>query len=719
MLSLRIAWLAASVVLVAHESAGSMQESPPQDDDTEEQTQTTPSFNDTIVVSVSRLQERLVNAPASVSVLSSESIESSSAQNYGDLLRPIPGVSVVQLSARDVNVASRAQNGAIATSQLALVDGRTVYQDFFGFVSWDLLPIQISEIDQIELIRGPVSAVWGANAMTGVVNVITKRPRDMEGTTVSVGFGGFDRSVKDEEMDSGSLFFLNATHARAVNDRFAFKVSTGIFTQHPLARPVGNIANEFETPYPSFTNQGSTQPKLDVRFDYDFAEPDAPANRVHRLEFGGGYAGIEGIIYTGIGPFDIQRRTFLGYGKMNYQRESFKLNVFVNALDGGAPALLVADIDEEPLIFLFKNRTFDVEVSDFRTLGDRHLLSFGGNFRHNDFDLSLAPLGDSRDEGGAYVQDEIFFSEHFRWIVGGRIDKFDVLERVVFSPRTAILLKPTPEHTFRLSFNRAFRAPSFVNNFLDTTFLNAIDLGERDPDFEGETFLFPVDALGSDKLNQESLTAYELGYTGAFGDRTFVSAAFYLNQTRDIILFTQTQSYDSENPPPGWPLDPEVLDELKDEGMDLSSELAFQNFDRVRDRGIELSVQTRINASLNAFANYTWQDDPEPRGFDVSELNLPPSHRFNVGFDFTYGRYFGNVSVNYVDNAFWQDVLGVRFHGPTEPYWLTNAGFGVHWEDGKLTTVINVTNLTNNEVQQHVLGDIFQRQIVGELRFRF
>ena len=707
MLLLRIAWVTASLALA-------VEESPPRDEDTEEQTQTTPSFDDTIVVSVSRLQERLVNAPASVSVLSSESIESSPAQNYGDLLRAIPGVSVVQLSARDINVASRAQNGAIVTSQLALVDGRTVYQDFFGFVSWDLLPIQTSEIDRVELIRGPVSAVWGANAMTGVVNVITKRPRDMEGTTVSLGFGGFDRSVKDKEMDSGSLFFLNATHARAVNDRFAFKVSAGIFTQHPLARPVGKIPPDFETPYPSFTNQGSTQPKLDVRFDYDFAEPDAPANRVHRLEFGGGYAGTEGIIYTGIGPFDIQRRTFLGYGKMNYQRESFKLNVFVNVLDGGAPALLVADIDEKTLIFLFKNRTFDVEVSDFRTLGDRHLLSFGGNFRHNDFDLSLAPRGDSRDEGGAYVQDEIFFSEHFRWIVGGRIDKFDVLGRVVFSPRTAILLKPTPEHTFRLSFNRAFRAPSFVNNFLDTTFLNPINLGKFDPDFEGKTFLVPVNALGRHDLNEESLTAYELGYTGVFGDRTFVSAAFYLNQTRDIILFTPTESYDSENPPPGWPLDPDEL-----EGMGLSSELAFQNRGRVRDRGIELSVQTRINASLNAFANYTWQHDPEPRDVEVSELNLPPNHRFNVGLDFTYGRYFGNVSVNYVDNAFWQDVLDVRFHGPTEPYWLTNAGFGVHWEGGKLTTVINVTNLANSEVQQHVLGDIIQRQIVGELRLRF
>ena len=228
----------------------------------------------------------------------------------------------------------------------------------------------------------------------------------------------------------------------------------------------------------------------------------------------GGIAGNEGIIHTGTGPFDIQAGTFLGYGKLNYQRGNFKLNVFTNILDGEAPALLVADASGEPILFRFANRTFDVELSDSRALGDKNLLSYGGNFRHNSFDLSLAPRGDSRDEFGVYIQDEIFFSEWLSWIIGGRVDKFDVLQRVVFSPRTALLLKPAPNHALRLSFNRAFRAPSFFNNFLDTVFLSGIDLGAIDPRLDGELFNFPVAALGSEMLNEESLTAYEIGYTG-------------------------------------------------------------------------------------------------------------------------------------------------------------------------------------------------------------
>ncbi len=254
----------------------------------EEQEEERPSYQEVVVVSVSRLEEQLVNAPASVSVVSSEVIEVSPAQNYGDLLRTVPGLNVIQLSARDINVASRAQTGTIVTSQLALVDGRTVYQDFLGFVMWDLIPIQTAEIDQIEVIRGPVSAVWGANAMTGVVNIITKAPRDMQRTTLTVGYGGFDRAVEGREEDSGALLSLGATHAHAVNDRLAYKLSAGVLTQDPFPRPAGIVPNPTQTPYPAFTNPGSTQPKFDFRLDYDIPAPSQDPTLVRKWVVGAG-----------------------------------------------------------------------------------------------------------------------------------------------------------------------------------------------------------------------------------------------------------------------------------------------------------------------------------------------------------------------------------------------------------------------------------------------
>jgi outer membrane receptor protein involved in Fe transport len=195
-------------------------------------------------------------------------------------------------------------------------------------------------------------------------------------------------------------------------------------------------------------------------------------------------------------------------------------------------------------------------------LRKRDLRASSANFRHNHFNLSFAPRGTARDEGGAYVQDTVFFSEHVRWIVGARADRFDVLKKVVFSPRTALLIKPRANQTFRASINRAFRAPSLVNTFLDTGFVNRVDLGAAG------VFAFPTVAVGNEQLQEERLTAYEAGYIGGFG-RTTLGAAVYVSRTNNMIQFTQTRAYASGDPPPGWPLPVALLDQLNAAGRGL------------------------------------------------------------------------------------------------------------------------------------------------------
>ena len=160
-----------------------------------------------------------------MSVITSQMIETAPTQNFAELLRSVPGLNITQVSARDMNVTSRAPTGTLATGQLALLDGRSLYQDFFGFVMWDFLPVNLNEIKQVEVIRGPASAVWGANALYGVVNVITKSPREMPGTSVTFGLGVFDRSTDSVDADNGSLFYVSGTHAQVINDRWSFKVS--------------------------------------------------------------------------------------------------------------------------------------------------------------------------------------------------------------------------------------------------------------------------------------------------------------------------------------------------------------------------------------------------------------------------------------------------------------------------------------------------------------
>src|SRR5688572_7433023 len=313
-------------------------------------------FGETVVVSAARIETAMVDAPATMSVIGSEVLTTSPAQNYGDLLRTVPGVNVVQLSARDVNVTSRQATSTLSNSQLVLLDGRSIYLDFFGIVLWDFLPNSMNDIKQIEVIRGPASAVWGANALTGVVNIITKSPREEPSIDVSLSGGFFSRDTGSTVGQGvGGLFGANVSVARILNDTWSYRVSAGYFNSEAFPRPTGTIpviadprvpgATIGGARYPddrdgtigtAFRNRGTSQPKFDLRFDQELGGGS-------RVTYQGGVAGTDGIIYTGLGPFDIQSGSYMGYAKVNYSRRALRLNVFTNFVDAKAPNLLFLD----------------------------------------------------------------------------------------------------------------------------------------------------------------------------------------------------------------------------------------------------------------------------------------------------------------------------------------------------------------------------------------
>jgi len=689
-----------------------------------------PIYSEAVVVTASKVEQQIVNAPATVSVISADTIQSSPINNFAELLREVPGMNITQTSARDYNITMRGATSTLATSQLALLDGRSLYLDFFGFIAWDLVPVNAFELRQVEVIRGPASAVWGANALSGVINFISKTPRELDSNNMTMTFGGFDRSPENgQDLSTGGLYSVNITHAKPVNERWAYKVSAGYYTADAFSRPTGPIPNSTGTEYPTFSNQGTSQPKFTGRVDYD--NPDG----TYKLVVEAGYSGTDGIIHTGIGPFDITGLG-LGYGTMRYTRGTLKFNFFTNILSGDANGLLAVGVDGQPVPFAFNTQTYDFELGDVKTIGTRQVITYGGNLRRNNFDLSLAPLGNSRTEVGGYVQDEIFINEQFRWNVGVRVDKFANIDDAVFSPRTALIYKPLPEHALRVSYNRAFRAPSLINNYLQTTIVNQVNLGLINPAFAGRVYNFPVSAIGNEDLVQESTDAVEFAYTGIINNRATVSAAVYYTKNTDDIFFTQTGRYRATNPPPGWvaalaPLPPAmalgVLEVLPPPCASLAaectsgglpSEFSYRNLGEVINKGIELGIDGAVSEALNLFANYSYQATPDPN-FDISEVNLPPNNRFNLGFNYTQGRFTGNLSYTWVDEAYWQDVLDARYHGPTDAYSQVNGAFGLRWAGDKLVTTVKVINLLNEDIQSHVFGDILKRQVIGELRVTF
>lgn len=720
------------------------------------------SFTDTVVVSATKTNTALVDAPATMSVLTTAEIAASPAQNYGDLLRGVPGLNVIQLSARDVNITARQATGTLSNTQLVLLDGRSVYLDFFGVVLWDLLPTNFSDIKQIEVIRGPASAVWGANALTGVVNIITKTPREAKGGEVTFTGGWLSRDAGSKAgQGAGGIGGVNGSWADAPNNTWSYRVAAGWFNSAAFPRPAGQIplipdprvagatlaagptvggsfypvdgAGAFGT---AFANRGSNQPKFNARVDQELGGKG-------RLTYEGGVAGTNGVIYSGVGPFDIQSGSYLAFGRVNYTRNALKINFFDNVLHAEAPNLLFPNaLTLQPLQMILTTKTYDFEVGDAWAVGTRQVVSAGGNYRRNNFDISLAPSAQDRNEIGAYVQDEIFLNR-VRLNIGGRVDKFGNLDSAFFSPRVSANVKVADDQSIRLSFNRAFQSPSVVNNYLAATIFASQDLSRLAPllpaplrPLVAAPFPLVVRAVGSElpiggvaqpKLTEESLNAYEVAYTGTFMKKTTIGASFFVNDLNHSINFVQLapslDPYTAANPPPGWQLPASILTVLASQGIFLPrTAFTYQNLGPLRQKGVELSVDHHQNDVLSIFANYSWQGQPQilsdPTPYPTIELSVPPTNRFNAGFNLDCDRFLGNLSVHYSDKAFWSDVLTSPFHGFTDSYTMVNGGVGARWMKGKLTTSVKVTNLFNQDIQQHVFGDILKRMVVFEVKIK-
>jgi outer membrane receptor protein involved in Fe transport len=714
------------------------------------------SLAETVVVSATKGDIALVDAPATMSVLTSAELQSSPAQNYGDLLRRVPGLNVIQLSARDINITSRQATATLSNTELVLLDGRSVYLDFFGLVLWDMLPTNLNDIKQIEVIRGPASAVWGANALTGVVNIITKTPREAKGAEVTFTGGFLSRDAGSKAGQGlGGLGGVNGSFADAPNDRWSYRVSAGYFNSAAFPRPTGTIPVITDprdatltvggATYPAdgpgplgtaYANRGTSQPKFDARVDQELGKNG-------RITYEGGVAGTQGVIYTGIGPFDVQSGSYLGFGRVNYTRNALKLNVFTNILSADAPNLLFPDpFTGKALQLTLTTKTYDVEVGNATPVGSRNIVSYGGNYRRNNFAITLAPAAQDRNEAGAYVQDEVFLNRVLLNI-GARVDKFGNLDSAFFSPRLSAVVKLTPDNSLRFSFNRAFQSPSVINNYLDANVVSLQDLRGLAPllpaplrPLVAAPFPLVVRAVGSElsiggrpqpKLTEESVNAYEIAYTGTFMKKTTVGASFYLNDLNHSINFvplpTSLDPYTASNPPPGWQLPAQILAAMGQLGIFLPhTAFAYENLGPLRQKGVELSIDHRVQSSVSVFANYSWQGKPQiiadTNPYPTTELSFPPTNRFNVGFNLDYGRALGNLSVNYSDKAFWTDVLTSPFHGYTDSYTMVNGSIGARWFREKLTTSVKVTNLFNQDIQQHVFGDILKRMVVFEVKVR-
>ena len=145
------------------------------------------------VTSVSKTEQKISQVAAAIFVITQEDIRRSGATNIPDLLRMVPGLDVAQINGNTWAISSRGFNLQFANKLLVLIDGRAVYSPLFGGVDWDTQDVPLEDIARIEVIRGPGGTVWGANAVNGVINIITKKAADTHGGMVVAGGGNVDQ----------------------------------------------------------------------------------------------------------------------------------------------------------------------------------------------------------------------------------------------------------------------------------------------------------------------------------------------------------------------------------------------------------------------------------------------------------------------------------------------------------------------------------------------
>jgi len=634
------------------------------------------ALEETVVVTASHGEEALLDVAVSVTTIPPERIETSPARDFADLLRGVPGLNVAKVSARDVNVTSRGATGVFSQGMLAVVDGMSMNEPNNGLVMWDRFSFALDEIESIEVLHGPGSSVWGADALSGVIQVRTKSPRDQPGGSFALGAG-------EVGAESAAVRWAEA------HDVLAWKVSASWLAQDEWER---STTQPDGTPLPSaylFPGEGTRQPKLDCRVDWDL-----PEGRRWSLRAGGSQ--MSGLIFTEGQPLVFRESSYSAQAGVSYESPGLDARLYWHRQSAKTRnAISGIEVDTS-------NDVLSGEVVARRVAGKRHFIAFGGGMRPVAYDIPVVE-DDSRFETSAFIEDRISATEKLAVDVGARLDWFDTFGLAV-SPRAALIFRPRERLAIRLSASRAFRAPTPVEDGLSIDNVSTIDLGQPDP------FEFTIAVRGNPDLDEQRSVGYELGVTAGLGERHLLTAAIYRKDVEDFVELFPTELYGPQDPPPGWPLDPSLV-------PPLPKTLTYQNVGEVIDQGVELKLDSRFDRGWFTSFSATWQDDPDVKDAP-GPINLPPTLMASLAGGLVRDRFRGSLALSWQGEAYFTDVAGIA--GWTDAFLQVDGA--ATWAFGKerrLEVTAGATNLLDDSIQQHVVGDVIRRQATLSLHCIF
>ena len=445
-----------------------------------------------VVVSASKKSEKILNAPASVSVLSEARIQQNTALSVIDNVRKIAAVDAMPTGLVSNNVVVRGFNNIFSGATLFLVDNRMASVPSLRVNAFQLTPTSNTDIRSMELVRGPASALYGPFAANGVMAVYTKSPLDMENRMeVTLGLTSGVRAGDDDNAAFGfkannsleNLGILNPEIriAGKLSKTLGIKVSGNYMSatdfaffdaREPNGKTVrfGNQAGG--TPWasdgsaPTTFNRDFRIRKLagDARIDW------RPAVNTE-LTFSTGYANNTNMELTGLGGAQAVGWTS-NYFQTQFKKDRFYAQYFINMTNSGNTFLIPQNANQSTFTYLKETSNLQsIQLQHSTQTSDKKLnLVYG-------VDLFMTrPSGNvyGRFEGrsninqyGGYLQGDYKFNSKWSFTGAARVDYQDAIDEVMWSPRAALVYKPKENHTFRLTYNRAFSAPTALNFFLD------------------------------------------------------------------------------------------------------------------------------------------------------------------------------------------------------------------------------------------------------------
>ena len=428
------------------------------------------------VTSVSKKSESLSGAAAAVYVITKDDIRRSGATSLAAALRMAPGLDVAQANARQWAISARGFNEIFANRLLVLMDGRTLYTPLFSGVFWDEADTVLEDVDRIEVIRGPGATLWGANAVNGVINIITKSTKETPGTLMSAGGGSEERG------------FGTARYGGRLGSNTYYRVYGKYLNQDEatLSNGLGAGDNWWMSQWGfRVDSEPSPRNRLTLQGDYSFVNW-SDRMRLHSLSPPGMYsAPVRGRSEGG---------NILGRWTHEFSSES-ELSI----------QLYYDRTDREFGIGGEIRNTFDLDAQYRFRLGERHEIIWGAGYRYSvddvagsaDFTMDDPSVG--LQLGSTFVQDEVaLIPDRLSVTAGTKLEHNDFTGFEV-QPSVRLAWTPDEQHTLWASVSRAVRTPSRaergVHLFADPPFsapplpLPVLVTGKGNPEFESEELL--------------------------------------------------------------------------------------------------------------------------------------------------------------------------------------------------------------------------------------